>query len=190
MGFAIAECLAEMGARVILVSGPVHLTAVHPMIKRIDVVSAGEMYDACIRHFGSCDGAIMTAAVADYSPSVEATEKIKRNPGNLQLDLKPNRDIAAELGRLKRADQLLAGFALETNNEEENAWSKLQRKNLDMIVLNSLKEEGAGFGHDTNKVSILTRDGQRYLYDLKSKGAVARDIVGRMIELAEKTPGH
>lgn len=183
MGFAIAEHLASLGFRVILVSGPVNLKVVNPLITRIDVVSADQMYEACIQSFAQCDGAIMTAAVADYSPLSSENEKIKRRQGNMNLELKPNRDIAAELGRMKGTGQVLVGFALETTNELDNAISKLQKKNLDMVVLNSLREAGAGFGYDTNKVTIITRDGKVCNYDLKSKSEVAKDIVRMMLEL-------
>src|SRR5665647_1896309 len=125
----------------------------------------------------------MTAAVADYAPVKTAKEKIKRTQGNMILELRPNKDIAAELGKLKKPHQLLVGFALESQNEMENAFSKLKSKNLDMIVLNSLKEEGAGFGFDTNKISILTRDGQVFNFPLKSKQDVAVDIVNQMFVL-------
>lgn len=184
MGFALAERLTFLGAHVMLVCGPVNLTTNNPSIQRIDVTSADQMYEACIQYFESCDGAIMTAAVADYAPVVAEKEKIKRSKENWQLELRPNKDIAAELGRLKKATQLLVGFALESQNEMENAFSKLKKKNLDMIVLNSLREEGAGFGFDTNKISILTRDEQIYTYELKSKQEVAVDIVDRMLEIA------
>jgi phosphopantothenoylcysteine decarboxylase/phosphopantothenate--cysteine ligase len=184
MGFAIAGELASRGAHVILVCGPVSLQLEHPLLTRIDVTTADEMYDACISNFPSCDGAIMTAAVADYAPVSASREKIKRSGGNRLLELRPNKDIAAELGRLKNKNQFLVGFALETNDEIENASSKLKMKNLDMIVLNSLREEGAGFGFDTNKVSILTRKGQVFDYSLKSKKEVAVDIVDRMLELS------
>ena len=184
MGFALAEHLATLGAHVILICGPVNLKLQHPSITRIDVSSADQMYEACILHFQDCDGAIMTAAVADYAPVHMANQKIKRTNGNIQLELRPNKDIAAELGRLKRSDQLLIGFALETNNEVENATSKLLKKNLDMIVLNSLNEEGAGFGYDTNKITILTRDGKRFDYPLKSKSEVAVDIINHIFELS------
>ncbi len=182
MGFAIAEQLASLGARVILVCGPVNLELKNPSIHRIDVTSADQMYDECVRYFAVCDGAVMTAAVADYAPVVYEKEKVKRKEGNLHLELRPNRDIAAELGRRKREGQLLVGFALESENEIENAFSKLKKKNLDMIVLNSLKEEGAGFGHDTNKITILSSDGKVYSYGLKPKKEVAADIVFRMLE--------
>ncbi len=186
MGFALAEGLVARGAQVILVCGPVILKTDHPSIHRIDVTSADEMYDACITHFDACDGAILTAAVADYAPVVIAADKIKRAEGNLLLELKPNKDIAAELGRRKRKDQLLVGFALETRDEIANALSKMNRKNLDMIVLNSLKEEGAGFGYDTNKITILTKDGQIFDFPLKSKIEVAVDIIDKIFLMDAK----
>jgi phosphopantothenoylcysteine decarboxylase/phosphopantothenate--cysteine ligase len=182
MGFAIAEQLASMGARVILVCGPVNLKIEHPNIHRIDVTSADQMYHACIQNFERCDVAVMTAAVADYAPVITEKDKIKRSEGNLSLELRPNKDIAAELGRRKKDSQFLVGFALETNNELENAFLKLKRKNLDMIVLNSLREEGAGFGYDTNKITILTRDEKTFSYPLKSKKDVAIDIIGLVLE--------
>lgn len=184
MGFALAEHLASIGARVILICGPVSLKLSNPSIQRIDVISADQMYEACIQYFPACDGAIMTAAVADFAPVTTEQEKIKRTEGNLQLELRPNKDIAAELGRIKRSDQFLVGFALESQNEIENAFLKLKKKNLDMIVLNSLREEGAGFGHDTNKITILTRNERIFSYELKSKQEVAVDIVNRMFELS------
>lgn len=184
MGFAIALELVKRGAGVILVCGPVSLQLDHPLIRRIDVTTADQMFDVCMNNFSACDGAIMTAAVADYSPVLTSAEKIKRSEGNMFLELKPNKDIAAELGKIKRSDQILVGFALETNDEVSNASAKLRKKNLDMIVLNSLREEGAGFGFDTNKVSILTRKDQVFEYSLKSKQEVAADIVDRMLELS------
>jgi phosphopantothenoylcysteine decarboxylase/phosphopantothenate--cysteine ligase len=184
MGFAIAEHLASQGAKVVMVCGPVHLKTSNPSITRIDVITADQMYDACLSHFGGCDGAIMTAAVADYAPLVQETEKIKRSKGNLILELRPNKDIAAELGRIKKTSQVLVGFALESQHELENAWTKLRSKNLDMIVLNSIKEEGAGFGYDTNKITILTRDSQMFNFPLKSKKEVAMDIVHQMMQMA------
>lgn len=168
----------------ILICGPVSLTIDHPQVRRIDVTTADQMYTECIRNFPSCDGAVMTAAVADYSPLLTSSDKIKRSEGNMVLELKPNKDIAAELGKIKKAGQTLVGFALETNDEMTNAASKLQKKNLDMIVLNSLREEGAGFGYDTNKISILTRKGPVLEFPLKSKKEVAADIVDCLLELS------
>jgi phosphopantothenoylcysteine decarboxylase/phosphopantothenate--cysteine ligase len=183
MGFAIAEQFASAGARVILICGPVQLKTCHPSIERVDVTTADQMYEACMTYFSECDGAVMTAAVADYAPLVTEKQKIKRTKGNMTLELRPNRDIAAALGLIKKPSQLLVGFALESQNEIENAFSKLHSKNLDMIVLNSLNEEGAGFGYDTNKITILTRDKKILEFPLKSKKEVAADIVNQIIAL-------
>lgn len=182
MGFAVAEELAERGAKVILVAGPTNLTAKHRNIKQINVESAREMYAAATENFGSCHAAILSAAVADYRPKNVADHKIKKTADTETLDihLVQNPDILATLGKMKTDRQLLIGFALETDNELENAKSKLARKNLDMIVLNSLKDKGAGFGHDTNKVTIITADGTVTEGTLKSKAAVAKDIADRM----------
>lgn len=179
MGFAVAEELAERGAKVILVAGPTSLTAKHRNIKQINIESAHEMYEACIETFPSCNAAILSAAVADYRPETVADHKIKKAAGTETLDihLVQNPDILATLGKMKTDRQLLVGFALETDNELENAKAKLTRKNLDMIVLNSLKDKGAGFGHDTNKVTIITADGTVREGSLKSKADVAKDIV-------------
>lgn len=185
MGFAVAEELAERGAKVILVAGPTSLTAKYRNIKQINVESAREMYAAATENFGSCDAAILSAAVADYRPENVADHKIKKTADTETLDihLVQNPDILATLGKMKTGRQLLVGFALETDNELENAKSKLARKNLDMIVLNSLKDKGAGFGHDTNKVTIITADGTVTEGTLKSKAAVAKDIADRMERL-------
>lgn len=181
MGFAIAEALAEQGARVILVSGPVSLKTTHPNIQRIDVLSADEMNRVALEYFPVCQGAIMCAAVADYTPVYSSPQKIKRKGENLTLELKPNPDIAAGLGKMKQPGQLLVGFALETNNEAQNAFAKLQKKNLDFIVLNSLNDPGAGFQSDTNKISIIGQDNKTRNFELKSKTLVAIDIVEQII---------
>ena len=182
MGFAVAEELAERGAKVILVAGPTSLTAKHRNIRQINIESAREMYATATENFGSCDAAILSAAVADYRPENVADHKIKKTADTETLDihLVQNPDILATLGKMKTDRQLLIGFALETDNELENAKSKLARKNLDMIVLNSLKDKGAGFGHDTNKVTIITADGTVTEGSLKSKADVAKDIADRM----------
>ena len=178
MGFALAEECAERGAEVVLIAGVTSLSVSHPNIRRIDVESAVEMYDAAVQEFSDTDIAILAAAVADYRPLLSANEKIKRQEGeNLTITLVPNPDIAASLGQMKNSHQLLVGFALETDNEEANAMKKLANKNLDFIVLNSLKDSGAGFGHDTNKISILFANGEKKPFDLKSKKEVAKDIV-------------
>ncbi|MBP3670595.1 MAG: bifunctional phosphopantothenoylcysteine decarboxylase/phosphopantothenate--cysteine ligase CoaBC [Bacteroidaceae bacterium] len=182
MGFAIAEACAKAGADVTLVAGPVSLKTVHPAIRRIDVESADEMYDAVVSEFGHHNAAIMCAAVADYKPATCCPEKMKRSADDLTLQLVPNRDIAAAVGAIKRDDQCLVGFALETNNEEVNAQSKLEKKNLDFIVLNSLQDPGAGFRCDTNKVTIIERDGISTDYPCKSKAEVAKDIVEKLAE--------
>lgn len=177
MGFALAEECASRGADVILVSGPVSLSVSHPNIRRIDVESAEEMYKASISEFLAVDAAILCAAVADYRPQEQAKEKIKRKSDEMQISLIPNKDIAASLGEMKREGQVMIGFALETNNEVENAIGKMKKKKLDYIVLNSLKDSGAGFQHDTNKVSVLDENGNKTDFPLKSKTDVAKDII-------------
>ena len=183
MGFALAEACAKRGASVCLITGPVQLNLHHTNIERIDVESADEMYHAVMTHFNQVDGAILCAAVADFTPLQRAMTKLKRNNDNLLLDLKPTQDIAASLGKIKTKNQFLVGFALETNNEEANALQKLERKNLDFIVLNSLQDAQAGFGYDTNKVSILYRSGSKTKYDLKNKKEVADDILTEITKL-------
>jgi len=183
MGFAIAEELAAQGADVTLVAGPVNLSVSHSSISRIDVESANEMYKEAVKAFSKSDGAIMCAAVADFTPRIKAEAKTKRGKEDWSLELEPTKDIAAKLGENKSKDQILVGFALETNDELENAQNKLEKKNLDFIVLNSLNDKGAGFGVDTNKITILEKGNKRYNFELKSKVEVARDIVAKIIEL-------
>lgn len=181
MGFALAEACAEQGAEVTLVAGPVALSTHHPAIKRVDVESAEEMYQAATQVFPDSDAAILCAAVADYRPEQRAEQKLKRETqGELTLHLVPNKDIAAALGTAKRPDQVLVGFALETNDEAAHAADKLKRKKLDFIVLNSLRDAGAGFRCDTNKVTILDAEGHTEAFELKSKQAVAVDIVNEL----------
>lgn len=181
MGFALAEECANRGAEVILVVGPVSLKTSHPNIKRIDVESADEMYEASIKEFPNTDAAILCAAVADYKPAIRADQKIKRETtGDMNIALVANKDIAAALGKMKTT-QTLIGFALETNDAENNALKKIKSKNLDYIVVNSLKDEGAGFQHDTNKISIIDKDGAIEEYALKSKTEVAIDIVNKTL---------
>lgn len=180
MGFALAEELAEQGAKVTLVSGPVSLKCYHPNIKRVDVVSAEEMKQAALDVFPEVDGAVMCAAVADYRPKYPADQKIKRTAADMTIKLEANDDIAACLGKLKTEQQLLVGFALETQDEKSNALDKMKRKNLDFIVLNSLQDAGAGFGVDTNKITILTKDNKAVDFQLKMKTEVARDIVAQI----------
>lgn len=181
MGLALAEELAGRGAEVLLICGPVNLKTSHPSIHRVDVESASQMCEVAVKEFYGCDVAILSAAVADFSPKEKADCKIKREKEDLVLELMPTKDIAAELGQMKKASQLLVGFALETNDEENNARSKMQRKNLDMIVLNSLNDKGAGFGGDTNKVTIMNREGEKSVYDLKTKAEVAKDIADKIV---------
>ena len=178
MGFALAEECATRGAKVELIAGPVGLKTKHPNIHRTNVTSAQQMYETATACFSTCDTAILCAAVADFTPSTTITHKIKREgSGGMHLDLQPTHDIARELGRMKQKGQKLIGFALETDHEIEHAQGKLQRKNLDFIVLNSLRNPGAGFAHDTNQVTLLFADGTRKDFDLKSKSEVASDIV-------------
>ena len=180
MGLAIAEEFAGRGAEVVLVCGPVNLKTSHPAIRRVDVESAAQMYEVTSKEFVNSDVAVLSAAVADFTPKEKADHKIKRGKDDLLLELLPTKDIAAELGRIKTASQLLVGFALETNDGEVNALSKMQRKNLDMIVLNSLNDKGAGFSVDTNKVTILDKAGDKTVYELKTKVEVAKDIVDQI----------
>ncbi|MBF0761448.1 bifunctional phosphopantothenoylcysteine decarboxylase/phosphopantothenate--cysteine ligase CoaBC [Dysgonomonas mossii] len=182
MGFALAEECARRGAEVVLVAGPVSLKVNHPNIKRIDVESAEEMYNASIKEFPGMDAAILCAAVADFRPSEQYSQKVKRGEDLLTISLVPNKDIAASLGKMKKANQLLIGFALETNDEETNALKKMAKKNLDYIVLNSLNDAEAGFKYDTNKVAILKKNGERKDFGLKSKYEVASDIIDNTMQ--------
>lgn len=182
MGFAIAEACARAGAEVTLIAGPVSLSTQHPNITRIDVESADEMYNAALDTFAQSDAAIMCAAVADYKPATCCEQKMKRTADDLTLQLVPNPDIAAALGKVKKEGQCLVGFALETNNEEANAQGKLAKKNLDFVVLNSLQNPGAGFRHDTNQVTIIQSSGHRRDYPCKPKSEVANDIVALLAQ--------
>ena len=178
MGFALAQALADAGAEVELVAGPTSLKIDHPRVKVTRIESAREMYAAATEVFPHCNGAILSAAVADYRPSECADHKLKKNGSEgMHLDLVQNPDILATLGTMKTDRQTLVGFALETDNEEANAQHKLEKKNLDYIVLNSLRDAGAGFGVDTNKVTIISRNGNRKESPLLSKKEVARLIV-------------
>ena len=177
MGLALAEVCAEQGAEVTLICGPVMLQANHPNIKRIDVESAQQMYEVSIKHFPKADICILCAAVADFTPKTTADKKIKRKGDDLTIKLQPTQDIAAALGAQKKKKQVLVGFALETDNELKNAKDKMERKNLDLIVLNSLQDKGAGFRVDTNKVTIIDRHSGLTAYDTKTKREVAEDIV-------------
>ena len=180
MGFDIANCAAELGASVTLVAGPTHCTVKYSSIEIVKVTSAQEMYDACHSRFQNVDVAIAAAAVADYRPKTVATQKIKKAPDNFVVELEKTKDILASLGEIKQK-QLLIGFALETENEIENAKGKIQKKNLDLIVLNSLQDHGAGFGNPTNKVTFIDKDFKIEPMELKTKEAVAVDILNKVI---------
>jgi len=186
MGFAIADELARLGADVILVSGPSTQVSKQRSVKRIDVTTAAEMLKACQQNFAAATICVMSAAVSDYAPVTIAPQKIKKKGDTLTIETKKTIDILKFLGDNKRGDQLLVGFALETENEEQNAIDKLKRKNLDFIVLNSLVDEGAGFGVDTNKIAIIDRDLQKTAFSLKSKEDVARDICEKIVTLLKK----
>lgn len=181
MGVAIAEEFAARGADVILILGPSQIS-IRKDIHTVKIISAREMYEACIHNFSKMDITVMAAAVADYMPQHFSSSKIKKADEVFTLDLKRTNDILSELGRQKTKDQIVVGFALETNNEKENALSKLEKKNIDLIVLNSLNDEGAGFATDTNKIAIFDKHGNELFFETKSKALVARDIVNTIIQ--------
>ncbi len=183
MGYAIAEALAEQGAAVSLISGPVNIQALHKNITVTKVMSAQEMCTNTINKFKNADGAVMAAAVADYTPTTKSSEKIKKQSETIHLDLIPTKDIASELGKLKNKNQILIGFALESSNEIANAKKKLISKNLDFIVLNSLNDKGAGFNYDTNRITIIDKNNKIEKYELKTKSDVAEDIVKKIVTL-------
>ncbi len=183
MGYSIADELASRGAKVILVSGPTSEQAKHSNVEVQMVTSAQDMYEACANVFPDCDGAVLSAAVADYTPVVCADQKVKSDKDEMVVELKATVDIAQKLGEIKREGQMLVGFALETQNAVANAQKKLKQKNLDFIVLNSLENEGAGFGYDTNKISIIDNDNNKEEFSLKSKREVAIDIVNKIVSL-------
>jgi phosphopantothenoylcysteine decarboxylase/phosphopantothenate--cysteine ligase len=183
MGIALADAAAVSGAAVELVLGPVNIRPSDSNVKVIDVESAEEMASECIGRFENCDIAILAAAVADYSPVSASETKIKKSGEKFLLPLKPTTDIAAALGKLKRKEQILAGFALETDNEIQNAVNKLKSKNLDLIVLNSLRDRGAGFGFETNVITIIDRNNIIDKFELKSKEEAARDILAKIVTL-------
>ncbi len=182
MGIAIARELSNRGAKVKLVLGTVPEVAEIPNCTITKVKTAQEMYDASVSEFSTCDGAILSAAVADFTPETTSDKKIKRTGNTLEIKLKPTTDIAAYLGTQKQPGQFIVGFALETDNEFEHAQQKLVKKNFDLIVLNSLNDKGAGFGHDTNKITIITKTGQTHSFPLKPKSEVAKDILDTLHE--------
>ncbi|KGO92496.1 bifunctional phosphopantothenoylcysteine decarboxylase/phosphopantothenate--cysteine ligase CoaBC [Flavobacterium subsaxonicum] len=179
MGFDIAKAAADQGAQVILVTGPTHLKLDHTLVTVVRVTSSEEMYAACHEYFGTVDAAVAAAAVADYRPKNVAPQKIKKSESTLSLELEKTKDILASLGE-KKISQFLVGFALETENEIENAKLKITKKNLDLIVLNSLNDKGAGFGSDTNKVTFIDKDFNEEPMELKTKEAVAADIINKI----------
>lgn len=183
MGIALSKELANRGAEVSLVLGPSSLPVAIPGVRLQKVQTANEMYEACIAEFKHSDVAIMSAAVADYTPAIKAKEKIKKSGETLTVELVKTKDILKSLGAQKKNGQILVGFALETNNEKEYAINKLEGKNADLIVMNSLNDEGAGFGYDTNKITIFEKSGQQLAYDRKPKQQVAKDIVDRIVNL-------
>lgn len=190
MGIALAGELASRGAKVTLVLGPV---AGRPVLQGVEVVgvqTALEMYETCVERFSTIDIAVMAAAVADYTPVTVAEEKVKKQAANWSLELTKTKDILQELGRRKRSDQFLVGFALETREEKAYALSKLESKNADLIVLNSLRDPGAGFGFDTNKITIFDRQGTEYSFGLKAKEAVAQDIADTIVRALEARKNH
>lgn len=184
MGYALAEVAAREGANVTLVSGPTNQKAQSNNINVINITSAEEMFNVCKDHYSKSDICILSAAVADYKPKTKADQKIKKKGDSMSLDLVKTYDIAAELGKLKKNGQLNIGFALETENEDANASGKLKSKNFDLIVLNSLNDKGAGFGHDTNKITIIDKNNKSKAFTLKSKSEVARDIINFIIDVS------
>jgi phosphopantothenoylcysteine decarboxylase / phosphopantothenate---cysteine ligase len=183
MGIAIAEELAQRGAEVTLILGPSKLKTDHPSVFTLRVESAQQMYEAAMTHFENADAAVLAAAVADYRPKHVSDVKIKKKEGDITIELEKTTDIAAALGAKKKNNQKIVGFALETNDELSNAISKLKRKNFDFIVLNSLRDVGAGFSHDTNKITIVFDENNVKSFDLKQKDDVARDIVNELMKL-------
>jgi phosphopantothenoylcysteine decarboxylase/phosphopantothenate--cysteine ligase len=183
MGIALADAASEYGATVDLVLGPVNILPSREGIYVTSVTTAESMATECISLFPGCDVAILSAAVADFTPVSTSAGKIKKDENGLVVKLKTTTDIAATLGKMKKASQLLVGFALETDNGMENARKKLETKNLDLIVLNSLSEEGAGFEHDTNRIAIIDRNNNIDKFELKSKEEVARDILDKIVSM-------
>lgn len=186
MGYKLAEEFAERGASVTLISGPTNLQINHPLIRLINVVDAEEMYNSCIDSFKNSDICIMSAAVSDFKPEIVRDSKIKKNKNLSSINLIPTKDILSELGKRKSKDQILVGFALETDNELANAKTKLKNKNLDLIVLNSLKDKGAGFKQKTNKISIIDNEGNVMNFGLKPKENVAKDIADRISDFMQQ----
>jgi phosphopantothenoylcysteine decarboxylase/phosphopantothenate--cysteine ligase len=183
MGIAIADAAYEYGADVVLVLGPVDLRPKHRSISVVNVTTARSMAEECITRFPESDIAILAAAVADYAPSEISEKKLKRGAGEMIIKLNRTEDIASILGRTKTEKQIVAGFALETDNEIENAKEKLRRKNLDLIILNSLRDKNSGFGHDTNRITIIDKNNFIDKFELKSKNEAARDILDKIVAM-------
>jgi phosphopantothenoylcysteine decarboxylase / phosphopantothenate---cysteine ligase len=183
MGIALAETAAEYGADVELVLGPVNRLPENKTIKIINVTSAESMASECIARFTGCDIAILAAAVADFTPEKVGIRKIKRADGDIILRLKPTEDISGTLGKMKNKSQILAGFALETHNEIANATAKLKCKNLDLIIMNSMQDKGAGFGYETNRITIIDRNNNIDKFELKSKEEAAKDILDKIVSM-------
>jgi phosphopantothenoylcysteine decarboxylase/phosphopantothenate--cysteine ligase len=183
MGIALADAASEYGAVVELVLGPVNRVPENKSVMIINVISAESMASECIARFSNCDIAILAAAVADFSPEKIEEKKIKRTGDEIVLRLKPTKDIAETLGKIKKKSQILAGFALETHNEMANAKAKLRRKNLDIIILNSMQDKGAGFGFDTNRITIIDRNNNIDKFELKSKKEAAEDILDKIVSM-------
>ena len=186
MGSAIAEELAEKGATVTLVMGPSSIKSNHPNVTQINVTTADEMYEVVSQHFSESDISVFSAAVSDYKPKVVYNEKVKKLDDNWTVELEKNKDILMEMSLSKRENQFVVGFALETENEQENAINKLKKKKLDLIILNSTKDSGATFGFDTNKITIIEKDLKVREFDLKNKSEVAKDIVSAIIKKLNK----
>ncbi len=186
MGIAIAEEFAARGHQVTLVKGPTHLRAVNPTIRQIEVETAAQMYETCAQYFTLNDVIVFAAAVADYTPKHPSAVKIKKKEEEFSIEMVKTKDIAAELGKLKNAGQVVVGFALETDNEMIHARDKLAKKNLDFIVLNSVNDKGAGFQYDTNKVTIIDNSGNVIKFDLKPKTEVAGDIADYVFKILEE----
>lgn len=186
MGYSLANECAQRGANVILISGPTNQEIKHPSVKLIKIKTADEMFDQCHKYFAKANIAILSAAVADYKPAKTKPNKIKKKEQSLNIELVATKDILASLGELKSPQQILVGFALETNNEIENAKKKLKNKRLDFIVLNSLNDKGAGFGTSTNKITIIKTDEEIQFFDLKPKQLVAQDIVNNIVDLLQQ----
>ena len=186
MGIAIAEEFAKPVNEVVLIKGATNLNPVNQSIKQVKVQTAAEMFDACAQYFSWADVIVFAAAVADYTPKFKSEIKIKKKDDEFLLELIKTKDIAAELGKQKKANQLIVGFALETDNEEANAKEKLKKKNFDFIVLNSMRDKGAGFQADTNKITILDKDGNVTKFDLRSKEEVAKDIVNYVSKIIHR----